>query len=196
MPDPTTGFEGAVAIVLAAGLSRRFGTGDKLLHDLDGLPVGAHIAETLTKLPFRRRVAICGTQLVADLYRDRGFDVAINEAPAAGLGRSLQIGIDAAGATDLLLVCLSDMPFVGASHLKTLFDALNETGADIVASRAEAYRGPPALIRRKAFQDRKFEGDQGARAMLYQAILVRASERQMLDIDTIIDLKNARTSKR
>jgi len=73
-------------VVLAAGNSRRFGPADKLEHRLDGEPLAFHIAETLAKLDFRWRVAICQRPdgSVPEGLMTRGFEIIINPDPARG----------------------------------------------------------------------------------------------------------------
>lgn len=179
-------------IILAAGLSRRFGTDDKLLQDLHGMPVAEHIARTLLGVPLQRQMAVCSNGQVAKLYADLGYEVILNALPHVGMGHSLQLAIKAVTQTDFVLVCLADMPFVTETHLTALFDGLAETSADFVASSLGPYLGPPALMSRAAIKDRRFEGDTGARNMLGTALRVPIPERQLLDIDTMAALEVAR----
>lgn len=192
MISPPPAYDDAVALVLAAGLSSRFAGGNKLLQDLGGRPVASHIAATLLALPFQRRLAICTAGPVAEIYDGLGFDVIINDAPEAGMGRSLQLGVNAAGQSELVLICLADMPLVAEPHLAALFAAMPQASSGVVASSAATYRGPPALLSRKILDGMVFDGDQGARLLMQQALLVPTAADRLLDVDTTAALEQAR----
>ena len=135
--------EATGALVLASGLSRRFGPTDKLLAPLRGKPLVAHIAETIGALPFKRRVAVCATdsEAVRTLFEAEGFDVVANPDPARGQASSLVLGLKALAAARpaAMLVCLGDMPFVSARHLGALLIRLDaRAGRTLAASRAAA----------------------------------------------------------
>src|SRR3546814_3149811 len=46
------------------------------------------------------------------------------------------------------LVCLADMPFINAGHLRGLLDRFDMSGATIVASAYDGIATPPALFAR------------------------------------------------
>ena len=54
-------FDRTAILLLASGLSSRFGAGDKLMADLHGRPVLAHAASVLADRSVARRVAVVGT---------------------------------------------------------------------------------------------------------------------------------------
>jgi molybdenum cofactor cytidylyltransferase len=81
-----------VAVVLAAGRAERFGS-DKLVHPLDGRPLGEHIAMTLSEVPLAARLAICpiGSPRLG-LFAGHGFEIIENPHPERGMGTSLALG--------------------------------------------------------------------------------------------------------
>ena len=186
----------AAALVLAAGLSTRFGSGNKLLQDLAGQPVAAHVARMLIAFPFRRHLAVCTAGPVASIYKALGFEVIPNPTPEAGMGSSLQLGIDVAGPGGPVLICLADMPLVSANHIAALFHALPLSPSGVVATSAVDYRGPPAVLSPDVFNGKVFEGDQGARALLKDALMVPTEWDQVTDIDNEAALDKARQSAR
>ena len=187
----------AVAI-LAAGRSQRFGA-NKLLADLDGVPLGLRAAHMLSRLGFGWQYAICDAAL-ASSFGQAGFDATINDDPAAGLSRSLHLAVNKARQTKAraLLICLADMPFVTPDHIAALIAEMECTN-DIVASSdgtksSGTYPKPPALFPRSIWPLLlETKGDGGARGLLSRAKLVSAAPHILIDIDTPQDLADAIT---
>lgn len=181
--------ERIAAIVLAAGASTRFGD-DKLMHPLAGKAMAAHVADTLSGMPFAYRFAIVatGTPRRAELFSNRRFDIVTNPEPGQGLSSSLAIGASLAAAlgVDALLVCLADMPFVTRSHLSLLIGA---AGVEPVATACAGLRTPPAIFPSSMFADlMALTGDRGAKPLLEGAMTVEADAALVRDIDTMADL--------
>jgi molybdenum cofactor cytidylyltransferase len=173
--------------VLAAGQARRFGS-DKLMVSLDGLPLGAHIADTLAPMGFGWRFAVCqqGAAL-AQHFAALDFEVATNATPEAGQAHSLHLAVEAAGHTQAkaLLVVLADMPFVSRAHLTAI-----AAGEGLTASRNGNVAMPPALFPRALWPMLlTAKGDAGARQLLKDAVLVDATPEELRDIDVASDMQ-------
>lgn len=178
---------GEIAVVLlAAGLSRRFGDADKLAAPYEGKPLALHAADLVASIPFGRRLAVCrhGSALVPALEA-RGFTVVLNPHPETGMGSSLALAAREASrsAAAAMMVLLADMPAVAPAHLLRLMAAFTPA-RDIVASTAGVASTPPALFGRPHFPDlAALAGDTGARALLADATLVEAPGSELIDID-------------
>ena len=169
-------------LLLAAGLSRRFGDRDKLTADLNGVPLGLHAANALCALPFAARIAVVGNN-APDFD---GFETVHNDSPEAGMSRSLALGVAAARIHEptAVLVLLADMPFVSAAHIRNLL-AAGDGPAAIVASSAGGAPMPPALFGADHFDTLEAQrGDKGARDLLRAATVVTAPPHELTDIDT------------
>lgn len=179
--------EDVVLVLLAAGLSRRFG-GSKLDADLHGMPLGLHAATALAEIPFRARVAVTGRSRID--YAAHGFHVVTNDDPARGQSRSVALGVAAArtlGAA-AVLVALADMPRVTADHVRALADAADGPDA-VVASRDGDAAKPPALFGRGRFDALlALTDDRGARDLIRSGRLVAAPPGALVDVDTTADL--------
>jgi len=186
MIDP----EKIAVIFLAAGESHRFGQANKLLATLDGRPVVSHASELIASCGFGAMVAVCSDDRVASLAARSGFTVVRNDAPSDGLSHSLALGIDAVPSTsEAALVCLADMPWVTAAHLRTLLAAFDPPTTPIIASDRAGRAMPPALFDRSCFKElRRQTGDRGARDLLTAAARVSAGARILADIDSPPDL--------
>ncbi len=174
--------------VLAAGQGRRFGS-DKLMADLDGTPMGLHIAQTLEPMAFGRRFAVCskGAALMQH-FSAAGFAIVTNDSPEVGQSYSLHLAVNAVETTEAqaLLVILADMPFVTANHIAALVASYD---GGIVASTYGTAPMPPAIFPRASWPKLlTTTGDNGARALLTNAKLVAAPPAELRDIDVAADL--------
>jgi len=174
--------EDCTLILLAAGRSTRFGADDKLEADLDGRPVGVHIADTLAGVAFRDRIAIVGNGRLD--YAARGYRVVRNPAPERGLSSSIRLAVAEARDTAAVLIVLADMPRVTADHIRRLLDAANDPDAVIVSSDG-TLPSPPALFGQAHFDHLlALEGDAGARQLVATGLRVQTTPLELADIDT------------
>jgi molybdenum cofactor cytidylyltransferase len=175
-----------VAVVLAAGRADRFGS-DKLMHPLDGRPLGEHIAMTIAEVPLAGRLAICPVDSPRrDLFIAHGFETIDNPNPEQGMGTSLAFGARRAIelSADAMLVCLADMPYVTREHLLVLLAAEGSA----VVTESNGTRTPPAVFGRELFPElAMLMGDQGARHLLKSAATVHADPNLVRDFDTSAD---------
>lgn len=173
-------------IVLAAGLGTRFGS-DKLTVSLNNLPVGLHIARTVSTLEFGWRLAVCSVgSLLAQPYREYGFTIIDNTNPQKGQAHSLHLAIKAAEQTEAraVLVTLADMPFVTEALLRRI-----SSGSTLTASYNGQHAMPPVLFPRGYWAELlNMKGDAGGRALLHGAEKIDASATELRDIDVPDDL--------
>ena len=186
-------------LVLAAGQSRRMGTANKLLADIDGKPMVRHAVEALVASSAAPVVVVTGHE--ADSVRGAlaGLDVRVADNPdyADGLSTSLAAGIGALpDGVDGVIVCLGDMPMVEARHVNRLISAFDqEEGRTICVPVTAGKRGNPVLWGADYFDDMaRIKGDVGAKHLmgLYaEAVCEVAVEDSavLTDIDTPEALK-------
>jgi molybdenum cofactor cytidylyltransferase len=159
------------ALVLAAGLSRRSGTTNKLLATVDGRPMVRAVAETVLEAGFRPVLAVTGHEREKVRAALGGLDVGFAHNPdyAEGMASSIRHGVaalddDVAG----VLIALGDMPWVAAETLVAL------AGAFDAASRLDICRpvhagkpGNPVLFGRRHFAAlMALTGDVGAKGVI------------------------------
>ncbi len=182
------------ALLLAAGQSRRMGGPNKLLAEIDGSPMAAHVARRLLASKARPIVAVLGNQADA-------VDAALGKLPfervrnpefAEGLSTSLKRGISALPADlDGALVCLGDMPLISGRHIDRLIAAFNPLeGRAIIVPTRRGKRGNPVLWAKRFFPEMaELAGDVGAKHLIGEhADLVAEVEMDddaiLVDIDT------------
>ena len=194
------------ALLLAAGQSRRMGGPNKLLAEIDGVPMVARVAQRLLASRARPIIAVLGNQADA-------VDSALGKLPvervrnpefAGGLSTSLKRGI-AALPSDLdgVIVCLGDMPLISGRHLDRLIAAFNPLeGRAIIVPTRRGKRGNPVLWSRRFFAEMAdLAGDVGAKHLIGEhAELVAEVEMDddavLVDIDTPEALEALRQSSK
>ena len=182
------------ALLLAAGQSQRMGGPNKLLAELDGVPMVAHVARRLLASRARPIIAVLGNQADA-------VDTALGKLPvervrnsefADGLSTSLKRGIVALPSDlDGVIVCLGDMPLISGRHLDRLIAAFDPLeGRAIVVPTRTGKRGNPVLWSSRFFPEMAaLAGDVGAKHLIGEhAELVAEVEMDddavLVDIDT------------
>ena len=139
-----------VAILLAAGSATRFGS-DKLLHSLPHeVPIAIQAARHL-RIVFEESVLAVvrpEAKQLSDLLRKEGCKVVVCENAAEGMGASLACAVRAAPDAQGFVVALADMPFIRASSIAAVRDAL-AAGAPLAAPYFRARRGHPVGLAAK-----------------------------------------------
>ncbi|MCE8021493.1 NTP transferase domain-containing protein [Halomonas sp. MCCC 1A11036] len=189
-------FASTALVLLAAGQSRRFEEGDKLLARLRGQRVIQRAAAALQGHDLAARIAVVGPDQAtrAVELRAAGWTVVVNAQTEKGLSTSLAAGIREAGqcqGVDAALVLLADMPNVPDAHLVDLRDALTPERSAVM-SLSGAVHSPPALFDRAVFDSLTgLAGDAGA-GQLFQSLAHTATVAipadWALDVDTREDL--------
>jgi molybdenum cofactor cytidylyltransferase len=153
----------AAAVILAAGLSTRFGSPKQLarvgdatmLERVIGIAQNAALAPVIVVVP-------------PGLATSVGLVSVVNAEPRAGLSRSLQMGLAAVPAdVDGAVILLGDQPTIPAKVLEALLEVAAVTRRAVVAAHAGGRIGPPVFLARTAFAlaDDAI-GDEGLRGVL------------------------------
>jgi molybdenum cofactor cytidylyltransferase len=191
-PVDTTGT--VAGVVLAAGLSRRFGR-NKLLLELAGEPVIRRAARTALAAGLDPVVVVVGHEAERAEAALSGLSCRAvwNPAYAAGQGTSHAAGLSAvppeARAAVLLL---ADMPLVTPAMVAALVARWREGGLRVVTSEFGGVRSPPVLLDRALFAELVEDPGRPAREVVGRhrtawAILSWPAERG-LDLDAPGDL--------
>ncbi|MGH7696729.1 MAG: nucleotidyltransferase family protein [Gemmatimonadaceae bacterium] len=183
------------AIVLAAGLARRFGS-EKPLALLDGKSLVRHVVDIVT-LPEVADVIVVippsGGSYEQALAGSRARTV-VNDQPALGLSSSLGVGIRAIEHTSqAVLIALADQPTIDRAVVESIVREWRTTHALIVAPTYRGERGHPVLFDCAVFGELlSIEGDRGARELIERDAsrvrLVTVDAAMPPDVDTAADL--------
>ena len=199
-----------VGVVLAGGQSRRMGPDNKLLADVDGVPMVVRVVRILAAAGIERVIVVTGHEadaVQAALSGDPGppnhpgppgpsghpsrpgIEFVHNPDFADGLSTSLRAGIRALEPdVDGALVALGDMPWVRVDHIHKLLESFDPQS--VCVPLHDRKRGHPVLWGSRFFPEfEKLIGDVGARHLMEQHAadvrLVPVGDRGVhVDIDT------------
>lgn len=179
-PTPDSVRSAIAAVVLAAGMSRRMGEQNKLLAPIQGVPMLVRVVEGVLASQAHPAIVVTGHDRAAveAAVAHLPVRVAHNPACAAGLSRSLAVGLAAVpGPCPGALICLGDMPQVPPAVLNALIAAFDPAaGRAICVPVVGEERGNPVLWARRFFPEMAaLTGDTGARSLLacYETLVCR-----------------------
>ncbi len=186
-PQPRAGQRAAEqpridVVVLAAGASRRMRGADKLIEQIDGVPILTRVVKAATASQASRTHVVLPPDAAARRQALSGLDVSLVTAldAAEGMAASLRAGLRRAAGADAVIVMLADMPEVTTDHLNRLIAGFDpNTQAEICRSVSDSGQpGHPVLFGQRFFESlAALTGDQGARSV------VAAAEDYLIDVD-------------
>lgn len=183
------------AILLAAGSSRRFAGGNKLLARIGARPLLAHALTSALAAPAGRIIVVVGADHLRTAALARavgGGRVVIVRARdhETGMAASLRAGLAALRPIEReLFVFLGDMPFVPPALARRLVRLL-KPGVGAARPWADAVPGHPVLLRRPGpALVARLARDRGLGALLQGEIRWLPSHSRLLaDVDSRRDL--------
>jgi len=194
--NPTAG------IILAAGLSTRFGR-PKQLVDLNGKPLIERVIDACLGSRLDKIVAVLGSDalqiesVLALKYGDRRFSTIINPDYRNGMSRSLRAGLSAVMQDfPAVMFLLGDQPLVNSTLIDRLLERFGASEKDICVPIHQGKRGNPTLFSSRFYKRLlTISGDIGAREVIRdfpEAVLSVEIEDPLhfFDIDTAKDLEN------
>lgn len=140
------------AILLAAGLSTRMGTENKLFLPVNEKPM---IQQTLEKIAGSHAVgivAVCNEASVDFLkqFASEKVKVVLNTAYQSGMTSSIQAGIRNAPPSDGYMICLGDQPFIHSETYNQLLNAFEaafqENTESIILPFYQGQKGNPVIF--------------------------------------------------
>lgn len=186
-----------IAIILAAGESRRMGQ-PKALLPIDGMTFIERIVSAFQSTPIARTIVVLGhnAEEMQRHIRDLPVDIVVNEAYKRGQLSSLIAAIreiqssSYAENVDGILVHLVDHPYVNVDLVGLMIEKFYATKKWIVVPRYHGRRGHPVLFSRSLFAELLAAPlDQGAKSVVHghrdETLEVDTEEEGItIDIDT------------
>lgn len=181
-------------IMLAAGNSRRFGS-NKLLHQIGGLPMYAHILGQLEEAAELLEIetgltVVTQYEEIAEAARAAGAEVLYNPHPEEGISSSLKIGLKANRTADACLFTVADQPWLSAGTVARLVTLFLESGKGMACVSAGGKSGNPCIFSQKYYPElMELYGDIGGKHVITAhrndtAVLELENAKELTDIDT------------
>ena len=181
-------------IMLAAGNSRRFGA-NKLLYEIDGIPMYRHVLEQLddTKKKieniyseysdivqlnnlYRNNITakiICNiiviTQYdaIVEAVKTKEIQVLYNPHPEDGISSSVKIGLNASLDAEAVLFTVADQPWLTSETICELIHVFLNTSKGIACVSCQGKMGNPCIFDRKYYNELlSLEGDKGGKKVI------------------------------
>lgn len=154
------------AVLLASGLSRRFGT-NKLLEPLCGRPMVCYALDAMRALDAARWAVVTGDEAVARLACEREMEIIRNDAPELGQAHSIALGAEAMRDMDAVLLLAGDQPLLSGESLRMLVQQFSQSGIGIACLKDGTHFGNPAVFSAEYLSElTALRGDRGAKAIL------------------------------
>lgn len=187
---------GIAGILLAAGISQRFGR-DKLMYPLaDGTPMAVAAAINLrAACPETIAVLRPHQEALASLLTAVGCEIIECPDAGGGMGHSLAAGVRATSDALGWVVALADMPFIATTSHLAVVSCLNQ-GAKLAACAYQQQRGHPVGFSRIWLDPlTAMTGDLGGKSILEKhrldLVLCQVNDPGVIrDIDRPEDLKD------
>lgn len=159
------------ALVLAAGQSRRMGERNKLLLEVEGVPLVRRVVDAALKSSCDAVLVVTGHEAsrIAAVLPGEGVSTVTCADYASGLSASLKAGIAALpDECDAVVICLGDMPKVTRAHIDGLIAAYEPLqGRLVCVPTFRGKRGNPVLWDQRFFAElMELKGDVGARHLI------------------------------
>ncbi len=166
------------AVVLAAGMSRRAGSTNKLLHPFEGEPMIRRVVRTVLATGVNPCCVVVGHDATRVREVLDGFPITFVHNPefAEGMGTSIAAGIQAIARerVDAAFIVLGDMPMVRVEDLECLRASYCTSTqhliiAPVAGQGANRRLGNPVLWPRRYFaQLARLRGNTGAKRILQE----------------------------
>ena len=187
-------------VVLAAGSASRFG-GNKLTATVEGQ---ALIRRALSAVPAEKLSAVAVvTQYpeILDLAREFSFTPVRNDAPEAGVSRSIALGLAALGDCPGALFLVADQPLLRRESVEALVALWQRQPDGVAALGHGGVRGNPCLFPARLFPELlALQGDRGGSAVIRRhedvLTLLEVDPRELQDADTPEALERIRAGSK
>lgn len=180
------------AIIMAAGLSKRMGKRNKLLMELDGIPILEHVLRAVTGYKeFEKVIVVASCREVISLAKNYDVTVINNEKPNDGVGHTIAISVTEADKRAYYMFFAGDQPFISTLLIESLVKRIMPNKIIV-----PVYRGNhglpsifPQILREELLA---LQGDEGGRQIKKKhpemiEIIEFVESEYFLDIDDLKD---------
>ncbi len=181
-----------VMILLAAGLSRRFGEENKLLYPLEGKPLYRHVLDKLVDLQ-DEEIALLVMTNTAEIQADcdaHGIHWSDSPLAAEGVSNTIRRAVEQAQEmqAEACIFFVADQPWLQKETIQGFLAFCQRQEASLACVAADDRRGNPVWFNKCWFSALyELKGDTGGRKILSQhakqVLLFPAEQAELTDID-------------
>ena len=188
-------------IVLAAGLSNRYGRRNKLTQYINNKPVINHLIDKLLSIYDPSEILIVigyKHKAITSLINNPKIDFIFNNDYEKGIGTSISVGVKELELTIKgAMIIPADMPIISTKDLIKLQNKFLELNCSkVIFPKYKSQTGNPVILPRTYFKTlEELKGDFGAKSKINKndIITVNTDIGTIFDIDTISNLKTAKS---
>lgn len=177
-------------ILLAAGLSRRYGAENKLLAGVDGLPMYRHILDKLERLRDGETALLVMTNTPEIQADCTARQIEWRESPRAaeGIAQTIRCALEHAPETDAYVFFVADQPKLKETTIRSFLHRCGTSDQGLGCLCSGKGRGNPAWFRRRYLPELcALSGDRGGRTILERhpedLLLCGAGAEELEDVD-------------
>lgn len=184
-----------IAVVMAGGCSRRFGS-NKLLALFNGKPLFTWVLDAIEEAGVFRVLLVTQYPQIAEYCRAEGLDCVLSESCRLGASCTIKLALNRIMADfpgEPVLFTAADQPFLKASTLKAFAEAYLNSCKGLASFMCQGQPSNPAIFSPGYFAELlALDGDRGGRAVLNahkeDCLYFEATAEELKDIDYISDL--------
>ncbi|MEM2273077.1 MAG: nucleotidyltransferase family protein [Candidatus Bathyarchaeia archaeon] len=188
-------------VILAAGLSRRFGR-NKLLEKINGYTIIERVVRGATTSKADEVIVVLGfeAQKIMEVLRKFNCKFVFNESFYEGQSSSVKVGVKAVmNYTEAVIILPGDMGLITSKPINIVIEEYYRSKSPIIVASYQGRLGHPILFDRSLFEEILFinEETMGLKAILkrHEELLRKVevdSPEVLIDIDREEDLRRAR----
>ena len=178
-------------VLLAAGLSRRFGAENKLLYELDGKPLYRHTLDKLMAVQNADNsvLVMSNTPEIQSFCTASGVRWSASPEAEEGIAATIRAAVAEAENADACVFFVADQPKLKLSTIQGFLSFCAQRNAHLACVMAPEGRGNPVWFGKRYFSALSaLHGDVGGRSILSQhskeVLFYSAEQAELTDIDT------------
>ena len=157
------------AILLAAGESKRMKDENKLIKEINGLPLIKHVVKNILGSSIDELIIVLGHEknIIENLIKpNKKIKFVFNKDYKSGMASSIKIGLNnLSKKTEAFFICLADMPMVNPSIYNQMIKSRNQK--DILVPTCNKQKGNPVLFNKSMKEIiMNINGDIGAKKII------------------------------
>lgn len=183
-----------VGIILASGLSKRFGN-NKLLESINGKPMVYYVLKAAKESSLEKIVLIYKDNDVKDIAKQFPIPCILNKKYTLGQSEGIKIGVKSYCSEDSFMFIMADQPFLTSKTINKLIEKFKNEDK-IIVPKYKDRNGSPVIFPKRFIKDLlNLHGDVGGKEIIIKNPLEVEfchlnNEKELLDIDNKETLKN------